>query len=677
MRLTRLRAQNFLAFGSVDIPFDRDLTVIVGPNGAGKSTVVRAIDFVHTVISAASYTDTPWTQVDSEYTLAGHRGAQDFEVRLGVEFDRPDEQQLILTWFQVAFRSAFDVNSGQGQAHDLERQICAAIDLDGVAPLFTGTIVVQRRDARRQSWTAAYEFDLDSTTASAAMIGLVGELDDGLVPGTLGGHVGPITSRLGDHYWTLPGEPRLKDEKLTITDIVGRGGVAHLAAQRLHASEEPVATRTLFDAVGLRGDPQRAVMFPLILTRLLDRGLTLTDNHRAPMITSYQGVPALDQPRIRDGSEVPAAFAAAKNGDAHHRARYQMMTEFFETIAGSRLEVRVQTLTDSGTTLIEPVITEDGHVDVPLRFAGAGAEEAAFLSVLLAEDQPVLMLDEPATNLSTTAQSRLLTTLIRTSGARQTVLITHSPGLVPTRTADDLQAIVRLTRGTAGTATHHLDSARISEAGPRFQQLLGSADARAMLFAAGVWLLEGDTELGALTEWLADSTATRLPTPEQANVHLVNVGSQTAFGKHIELCDAFGLPWAVLADAPALAAGSDLEKQLAEQGARGTTRLGPAPDDPADFHAMKVRYEGVGVYTVADGFPDPAAPKPKKGEPKAGEIEQWFAHLDPAAWAEARAQYGRSKPRIGKAFAENVTVPAELVTLWGRILDRLTSPRDV
>lgn len=114
-----------------------------------------------------------------------------------------------------------------------------------------------------------------------------------------------------------------------------------------------------------------------------------------------------------------------------------------------------------------------------------------------------------------------------------------------------------------------------------WMQKLLLTDVRALLFASGVVLCEGATELGALGQWWKDGAA-GFSDPGSANITMIDVGGDSSFGGYINYLEAFGIPWAVVADGPAIKPQSKLGKQLTNM------RLAPAtetPGDDGDFEA--------------------------------------------------------------------------------------------
>jgi hypothetical protein len=295
-----------------------------------------------------------------------------------------------------------------------------------------------------------------------------------------------------------------------------------------------------------------------------------------------------------------------------------------------------------------------GHGERRAEFSGAGLQEAVLLSALAAGGTGrIIVLDEPAVQLHPTMQRRIATTALRDV---QALLITHSADLVPVATADDLRRIVRLAPGPDGATTVRRVPAAIASSLTSWIQNLAAADTRALLFARAVILCEGSTEIGALGHWWNKYTQ---PGPEAANVPLVDVGGDQSFGGYINYLTAFGIPWAVIADGPALRGNSKLAEQLAAQ-----QLLPPNPPaDADDFTAWTNYWKAAGVFTLADQFGDPPS--------KAGELEAYLRRLDPKILDQARREY-RSKPRVGALFAARYPhgMPPEVDTLYKDVAAR-------
>jgi hypothetical protein len=180
------------------------------------------------------------------------------------------------------------------------------------------------------------------------------------------------------------------------------------------------------------------------------------------------------------------------------------------------------------------------------------------------------------------------------------------------------------------------------------------------LFAPAVILCEGATEVGTLSRWWQQARMIGLRDPEAANIPLVSVDSQTRFGAYVRYLDAFGVPWAIVADGPALRHDSKMAHQLAVLGHRPSTASG----DLDDFAGWRKCWEGVGVFTLAQEYGHDGG--------KGGEFEAFLHSVDADLLARIQAEVGRGqKPVAGSWFAaEHHEAPVEVLDLYQKITDR-------
>jgi len=298
---------------------------------------------------------------------------------------------------------------------------------------------------------------------------------------------------------------------------------------------------------------------------------------------------------------------------------------------------------------------------VPIELAGAGAWEAAILSVFLEMPSGVLVLDEPALNLHPIRQRRLLEML--SSQDRQVLLVTHSPYMVPVDEAADLGRIVRfvLEAGTTRVCRAQRGPSAGREEAKWIRWLSELADVRSLLFARGVVLVEGGTEQGALSSWFAKSPeARRLGTPEDLNISIFSVGGDQKFQTFISLLSAFEIPWVVVCDGKVyrdreekgerrisifqqlLGAGIQLEDVSLE----GANEFGHARSIGATH----------GVFTLAEDLPE--------------EFEDYVRNRLPQQFAAAAEEWPKSKVLAGRMVAQQTDCPKEVAELYARILER-------
>jgi hypothetical protein len=406
------------------------------------------------------------------------------------------------------------------------------------------------------------------------------------------------------------------------------------------------------------GDVERnTVDLTRVMWAVLRRGIVLTENRRVRFTRRFP-VSSLREPvEVADGANVSALLHVLKNGDADQRRRFARIQELFHQMTDDLVDVRSEPTGPNAqgdpVLAIDPVILRE-KADRRVVDSGAGRQEALVLACLLVgEPGRCLVLDEPAANIEVVGQRRLLGALQR---AGQCLLITHSPDLVPVIAKGDLANLVRLAPGTDGTRVFRAPALTENDES-KWVNRLEYADTRALLFARTVVLCEGDTDRGALNRWWAQLDDPQLPPLAATGLHLVDVGSDSRYGVYIEFLEAFGVQWAIVADGPALAPGSDLQKQLRNQ----ALLPDDAPDKDAEFEPWCEYWRRAGVFTLADTFGNDGS--------KAGEIEAFLRRVDADLYAQAERLLRKSKPRIGAYFAANCPPPAEVRQLYQDIID--------
>jgi hypothetical protein len=203
----------------------------------------------------------------------------------------------------------------------------------------------------------------------------------------------------------------------------------------------------------------------------------------------------------------------------------------------------------------------------------------------------------------------------------------------------------------------------------RLRKALGeSADARALLFARGVVLVEGGTELGALPEWFSKSpTAERLGTPDTLNVMIFSVDGDPSFGTFTAFLHAFGVPWAIVCDGSVYQFGTR-KRQIFEQvlsAGVDDSHLRNAVDqatagEPESFAELRDLGENSGIFTLADGW-----------DSSVESFEVYVNTVAPGKLTDAAKAVGKSKPRQGRHVAFATECPAAVDALYGKLLRHL------
>ncbi|WP_370361444.1 ATP-dependent endonuclease [Catenulispora sp. MAP12-49] len=548
----------------------------------------------------------------------------------------------------------------------------AVLDEDSISVLHDGALRVQYDERQPMPWSAVWEFGVDF---ERWQIGLVGN------------NAGHIRLCSGTKAFSQQRRVRSFTQALyaAVDTRVGSNGsldgayykrsisFEHALPSAIESIDFDVSTATdaslpraasrqeLAHQLGVTDADNRIFGFVHVMEAILRRGIVLTENRRLPARSDFALQELTSGPvDLRDGSAVAAELFRLKNGSAVEQRQYERLVELYAKLTSCQLGLRTRPIDSEGSAdlRIEPTVVSD-QGEIPVSFSGTGREEALVLATLLSREYGrLLVLDEPAVNLEPTMQRRLITAL---RDAGQVLVITHNPDMVPIDGVDDLEKITRLAPTVDGVEVRRAPSLKADEK-LGWRKLLEPTHVRGLLFAAGVILCEGQTETGALPEWWRDTSTVGLPDPEAAHIPIISVGGDKAFGSYCSYLDAFGVPWAIIADGPALRGDSVLAKQLAGRG-QGLP-AGP-PSDRDDFEAWRDYWREVGVFTLADRFGDDGT--------KAGEFEAFLGRVDQAIYDNAKAIGGRSKPRVGACFAiEHPTPPSGILDLYVRIMSVLS-----
>jgi len=679
MRLTTLKLENFRRFDQLDLsPLDPDLTVIVGPNGAGKSTLFHALNLVNLALSWSGEIDSnAYNQLQGyQSVLKRNATAKQLAVRAGMDFTESWEKDLWLGYIRAAIASAVAERQPPPDPSALDR-LLSSISLESLGALLDGRLVVSYISRPVPSWIVGYEFEHG--------------LQDyyfGLQGGVFMGHIlaGKLPTQPSSGLRTVDLPSRITDylthSKPFSLELLLPSGDEGIAAQvRGHLGSRSQAVSDFVTSIGAMANVGRDYSLANVLNPIVKANLALISDQRLPPITTYSSSDLGKRPSLIDGANVPLELFRLKNGGIPERSRYDAVKALFGILTGRSLELRANPADQSGERMtIEPVVVEQSW-EVPITLAGAGAWEALILSTILCgEPGMVAALDEPAVNLAPTLQRRLTGQLTERQ-ATQVLLITHSPFLVPMRNAADLRRIVRISANVSGGAA---TSRRLADVvsgettvpglGPHWRQLLaGRADVRGTLFASGVILVEGETELGAFDQWFreAESQGVILPSPDSLNVQLLSVGGDNLFGPYVGYLEALGIPWVIVSDGPVLSPRYKDAIPLIEQ-LKAINVVGPpttTPGDSAPFDEWRVYWEARHTFTLASTF----GGLDKDAKDKTGEIEAFFESIDGARWAGVKSQYPKSKVRQGHAFAEAVRCPTRVQELYQRLIKLLVA----
>ena len=722
MILDRIEASGLFSFGTGDEHFvfdlDSGLNVIVGPNAAGKTNVLRLIELVRAVVL---YQD-PKRQdrssighvLEDHVRFARHDRilpSSPSEVRLGLTLTSGD-RALVVAFVQAMVLSAL-LNNQVADAPtlaNLEDWLAAEVTEEKLESLFRGTIVVSHSGVPGTEWHLAYEFEHDGRsriwrlyTPRSSHANVIEDRDIA----TTGV---PRSKRLLERLHrietaTPPNPPRAPARAFAFDDLLPDGDeVVQVVMEIISVDHLPAPLRTFAELAGPFLPPdyltpqQPGLNFPAVLSAIFAAGL------RYPVGAYIGAVSPVAQARDDAALLVRERLFHMKNGTLTAQNSYrEVQRTFTELVPGWRFELRTEERRSGSngkeTNIEIEVFANNGSVSPqavrPIRLAGRGMEQALVLAeALLVDSDQVLLLDEPAPNLHP-SWLRIVRRHIVT-GRGQRLLVTHSPYLMPAEDSSQIATIVRLSAPTGTTRLHRLSvgSEDRTWLDTITKELAWSADARGLLFANGVVLVEGGTELGALPTWFAKSAAADLHgTPEDLQIGFYSVGGDQSFGTFVRYLDRFGVPWAIVCDGAAFRfdKGSHIFKQVLDAGVTDTglqsfvDKVGLATrrqEDMTDelFAAIVAAGTTHGVFTLASGWH--TQPKAKRCEMLSGtapeepddESFEAFILSQPElskAFHEAHRSAPKSKPRAGRLLAEAADCPQAVGELYENLLRRL------
>ena len=354
--------------------------------------------------------------------------------------------------------------------------------------------------------------------------------------------------------------------------------------------------------------------------------------------------------------ELPLLLFHLKNGNPDQRVRFQRIQKSFETMTGEKFDLvaktEIQTYGEQGAKhlvlVIDPRII-DAQGDISLFYHGVGIKEAFGLATLLDESEGhIVLLDEPTANLHAGMQHKLLEVLREAPG--QVIVVTHSAHVLPTR-ADEFRTVCRMQK--KGVETHIMSLRSTIHVTPEKleRELSASGDVAGLLFANGVILVEGQTEVAAFSTWFSKSTSSQHRSFADLNIIVHSVDGKTNFPFYLRFLTAFGVAWAVICDGDALppTTNTGLWNALAD------LQLISRVPHSAPFATLKAEAEKAGVYTA-----NTSSTSPGKEFEEIPAVKQYIDNNSNLP--------KRSTAQRGRYIAQNIPCPQEVDEILQRAL---------
>ncbi len=709
--------------------------------------VQKAVDSVSEGLASPRFAQAA-SQVLRSFAGTRHHGEpadRDAVVRLAIELTIADERAQLGTYLRAAVLHTLiqEVAPGDSSVHvELARWVEREVTDERLSPLFSGVIVLRHAGMAQMPWEISFEFKVDGAEYSWLLA------DPGMSRGIVRADSATARlsatprQRLAEcllgmsESGSMPVQLPSPLPSFDLARICPDPGVAVTEAT-VHTGTGVVDPQfTVFrQAIELLGVPAPEVAgqrtFPLAyaLSRILNDGVIVVGEQLRGLGTG--GIPpqqtgpypweALVSPaRSRAPWQLPLRLFELKNGSPDQRARFRAIQDAFATLApGRALDVKfqatsMQTLSPAPvsagqvavfsersnddqsrsaypaaaiTVVIDRPASRNMHPDdLPIQMHGAGTWEALVIAEALADAADrFVILDEPAVTLHPTWQ-RALRSLIRAASG-QFLVITHSADLVSMDDADDLASLVRVENESGQTRPHRFGKSSLTsdDISRITREFAFSSDAVSLLFARGVVLTEGETELGALPAWFKRCAAcTGSKSPEDLDLGFWSVGGDNNFRTYVSVLRALAIPWVLICDGAAF----DVEKRQARNPHIFDQVLKAKVDAPTLERFLNRLHTGKrkrvmnkrmfaderklgarsGIFTLARGW------KTADKATKTSNDESFEAFIDAVAPGEldkAKADVGDSKVRQGRWLGAVVPCPPQVTNLYEQLITAL------
>ena len=727
MKFKSLHVDQVLSFVDFDFPFGDGLHTIIGPNSVGKSNIASIIQFIVSGVKWASkqigndMESVHLSQVMESYAAARHYHSKDnmpSRIRLEVEFTSNDEKRVLNTFVQSALLSTLMKNSTlkSDQLFRLNEWIEVEVTGESLTSLYSGVLTFEHIGNPQRPWKISYDF------------GHEGQLYSWLVY-SYGGISGIVNADSSDPYTSsidgllnrIFGISSSQNElpaKLPMFDLNCLCPVSSTATDEIMLDAFIAGQHTeltvfrkaveIFQFRSITTSNSSPLKLANVLTLIIDDNVVILGQQLRGLGAAINPGPyswrqLTFQRRSPEPWLLPQRLFLLKNGNVEQRRMYQEIQEKFIRLAVvSGLDIQFKVVepgiqmyglignmqqsfrmtteeTDENTFESEPsfdltiVVKKDNCSEgyIPIERLGAGIWDLLVLvEALVNSDERIVILDEPALGLHPSMQRKLCTFLKDTKGT--VIMITHSANLVPVSNQDDIKRLFRFDNKNGETSINRIDLGEdCSKSILRMvKELSGSSDAVSLLFASGVVLLEGETELGALPKWFEDiSHCVEAPNTAKLDIAYFSVNGDLSFKTFITLLNSFSIPWVVVCDGAIfdlknhqnnnifnqmLCAGVENEelKNILKKYNTGDSSFQMTEEI---FGHLKAVGRKNNIFTLASGW--------ETGKESFEDFDGFKDKL-----IEAKEECGKSKVRQGRWIAENIPPPESVKDLFYNIM---------
>lgn len=614
MRLTSIRASNFLSFASgadgLKLSGMDGLTIIVGPNGAGKTNLLRVVKAILDALPRAGI-----SHADDITERVNRLSASTAPLRLelGIEFDSKRERETIHSYWlnAMAYPESNSLNltveeNGKTRGVQVQPQRLrhfAAwmedhITTENVRPLFKGTLILQvDLPSRYPSATLSFECRLGRNLMVVGLEGRQVQSGSILFPGA-----GPaIHGRPALTAMIEALEPDVRQQVARFLDgqeiplpNLPPFGLAQLASAATarpgwlstnipdqngytaYADDKLPSARARLNALMERDEADSERMhLGLMLGHLVRTALVWCLDWNVVCEEDVESDAGGSSAMLLSDHRLALYLLRLKNGSAEDRLVFATIQKDFHDLTGSILDVRIEvTAGQANQTPVAPV-RRFGHLmrthglsspqeqptrhtavittdhEVPLTEGGSGRAQVALLVALTHHHASrILLLDEPELHLNPTLARELASQLM--DRPEQTLMVTHSPYMIPPGSLASVRRIVALP-SAASLVSPRVSARQVSKLNLRKRPAY--PEDSMFLFSWCTVFVEGPDEVAALPVWFDKWCEIRGDDPhagERFGVRFQSVGGANGVLPWLRTATLFSVPCLALYDADVL-----------------------------------------------------------------------------------------------------------------------------
>jgi predicted ATP-dependent endonuclease of OLD family len=600
MKITEIKFQNILSFKDFNWSgIDEGLNVIVGPNGAGKSNIFIAINFLKDFLSGP-FKNYDFNGEHKWLINADKKDADKCKICIGIEFDKDDEEELFKHFFTLILQTTIRLDPPTGiSTGECFNEVLNRIKVEAIDDFFKGTLIFEF-DENNPSGLIYYIFEKSSKQISLYLKG--GQISNSLIIGDKEPLLGiePRTNikdfpsyndlkiKILEAYNQCMNRQEISDTKELsfsfdeilnkILNEVKKGNQCCIYGFEAKWDESFDPSKNLKMALKINQNinPSPPTFFSLF-NHIIREKIIKLDNFRIPYIKDYP-VDKIENshPNLADGKDLALYLHKLRNGNQEEKKKFTEINSLFSNIANAHLDLRYQFLSENQNYDQEVKFTimvikekEKENIAIPLEYSGAGIQELVLLISLLkipSSEGCILLLDEPAANLHSIMQKKLLSKFKnivndkeqseQNINKNQIFIISHSSHFIP-KEKFSFKSTKRIYLDDNGYSAISREIEKENTINIASMSLMTnfSDNLISSLFASCVILCEGDNDYLALPIWFEKCKFEKYKKEyikgnslHDYNIMLFSLDGWEKVEYAINFLDSFEIPYVALLD---------------------------------------------------------------------------------------------------------------------------------